>query len=142
MQFKVPQNVQREDRIVGPLTLRQLIICGIGFGIAYAIYVTLGRDYELITALPPAIIVAAITAAFAFLRPLDVTFSKFLLLYLEFLLLPQKRSWTQSSAEVIRIAPLQSKSKAQKKAEEKAEQVVDKAKKLEEITKILDTHGL
>ena len=53
MQFKVPQDVQRADRIVGPLTLRQLIICGIGFTISYGIYTVLGRDYELITAIIP-----------------------------------------------------------------------------------------
>lgn len=30
MQYKIPQNVQIEDKIVGPLTLKQLIICGVG----------------------------------------------------------------------------------------------------------------
>lgn len=29
MQYKIPQNVQLEDKIVGPLTLKQLIIVGI-----------------------------------------------------------------------------------------------------------------
>lgn len=29
MQYKIPQNVQIEDKIVGPLTMKQLIICGI-----------------------------------------------------------------------------------------------------------------
>ena len=36
MQFKIPQDVQRADKIVGPLTLRELIIVGIGGGFTYA----------------------------------------------------------------------------------------------------------
>ena len=35
---KIPQNVYVEDRIVGPITLRQLIITGIGAGIGYTFY--------------------------------------------------------------------------------------------------------
>ena len=142
MQFKVPQNVQREDHIVGPLTLRQLIICGVGGGIAYAIYVSLGKYYELITSLPPTIIIGLITILFAFIRPLDLTFAKFLLTYLEFQLIPRKRSWIQASAEVTYnpFQNQQAKNKAAKKEQEKADQVIDKARKLEEISKILDSH--
>jgi hypothetical protein len=140
VQFKVPQNVQREDQIVGPLTLRQLIICGIGGGLAYAVYIILGREYELITTLPPVIIIAAITLLFAFIKPLDLTFAKFLLVYLEFMLLPKKRYWILASAEALRTSSAPPpKSKAQKKAEEKAEQVVDKAQKIQEISKMLDS---
>ncbi len=140
MQFKVPQDVQREDRIVGPLTLRQLIICGIGGGIAYAIYVILGKYYEPISSAIPAIVIVLITILFAFIRPLDLTFTKFILVYLEFQLLPRKRPWIQASGEVFFnpfLTP-KTKSKADKKAEEKAKQMTDKSKKLEEISKILD----
>ena len=141
MQFKVPQNVQREDKIVGPLTLRQLIICGIGGGIAYAIYVSLGKDYHWLTWLPPVAIIVLITILFAFIRPLDLTFAKFLLTYLEFILLPQKRSWIQSSAEVLMSAynpQVKPKTKAEQKAEEKAKEIEDKAKKIMELSKMLD----
>ncbi len=143
MQFKVPQNVQREDKIVGPLTLRQLIMCGVGGGIAYAIYVSLGKDYLWITWLPPVAIVVLITVLFAFVRPLDMDFSRFLAVYLEFVLLPQKRVWVQSSAEIITsmyASSTQQQSKVEKKAEAKAEQMIDKKKKLEELSKILNSH--
>lgn len=143
MQYKVPQNVQREDRIVGPLTLKQLIICAVGGGIAYAIYVSLGREYEWITWLPPVAFIAILTLLFAFIRPLDLSFARFIFVYLEFLLLPQKRSWVQSSAEINMAAytTVKKKTKAQEEAEAKASQFVDKAKRLQEISKILDTHG-
>jgi len=144
MQFKVPQNVQREDKIVGPLTLRQLIICGVGGGIAYAIYVSLGKEYLWITWLPPVAIIGLITVLFAFVKPLDMDFSRFLAVYLEFVLLPQKRLWVQSSAEVITSmynTGLKTKDKEEKKAEAKADAMSDKRKKLEELSKILNTHN-
>ena len=34
---KIPQNVYIEDRIVGPLTLRQTLIMAIGGGFSYAL---------------------------------------------------------------------------------------------------------
>lgn len=40
---KIPQNVYIEDRIVGPLTLRQIVIVGIGTGISYALYSSLSK---------------------------------------------------------------------------------------------------
>jgi hypothetical protein len=143
MQFKVPQNVQREDKIVGPLTLRQLIMCGVGGGIAYAIYVSLGREFIWITWFPPVAIIVLITILFAFVRPLDMDFSRFLAVYLEFILLPQKRFWVQSSAEIVTsmYTSLKPQTKVEAKAEAKAEQMLDKKKKLEELSKILNTHS-
>lgn len=143
MQFKVPQNVQREDHIVGPLTLRQLIICGAGGGIAYAVYIGLAKEYLWITWLPPVAIIVLITLLFAFIRPLDLSFAKFLFVYFEFLLLPQKRYWGQATGEVLATYALhpKTKSKAQKDAETKAQQVEDKARKIRELSKILNSGG-
>ena len=140
MQFKVPQDVQREDRIVGPLTLKQLIICGIGGSAAYAVYVQLGKNYTLITSLPPTIIVAGITMVFAFVRPLDMSFTQWLLRWVEFALVPRERVWVQGSADPLPImmAAVKKPSKEDKKAEQKAESVVDKHKKLAELSKLLD----
>ena len=141
MQFKVPQNVQREDKIVGPLTLKQLIICGVGFGVAYTIYVSLGKQYEWITWVPPVGIVSIITLLFAFVRPLDLDFTRFLSVYLQFLLLPQRRFWVQGSAEVVlsMYTTTKTQSNTEKKAEAKADQMSNKAKKLEELSKILNS---
>jgi hypothetical protein len=142
MQFKVPQNVQREDKIVGPLTLKQLIICGIGFAVDYAIYNSLSKQYIWVTWVLPVGIVAIVTIAFAFARPLDLSFSKFILRWIEFTILPRKRFWILSAAESYppstgTVTPV--KTATEKKAEAKALSALDKHKKLEEITKILNT---
>lgn len=97
MQYKVPQDVQREDTIVGPLTLKQLIICGCGGGVAYAIYVTLAKTYFIEVWLPPVAIVTAITLALAFLRIYDLPFHIFMMDFIEYHLLPRKRFWVQQA---------------------------------------------
>jgi len=143
MQFKVPQNVQREDKIVGPLTLKQLIICGIGFAVDYGIYTSLAKYYIWVTWVLPVGLVAVITIAFAFARPLDLSFTKYIMCWIEFTFLPRKRFWILGSGDNYPslISPSMKNSKVEKKAEKKAEEMMDKRRKLEEITKILNTHS-
>lgn len=140
MQFKVPTNVQREDKIVGPLTLKQLIILGVGGGISYAIYVSLAQNFIWITWLPPVAIIGLSTLAIAFIRPLNLSFIKWLLLWLETLLMPRQRFWIQSSADPIPtyMPKVKPTSKTEKKAKKKALTLEEKQRKIEEITKILD----
>jgi hypothetical protein len=138
MQFKVPQDVQREDRIVGPLTLRQLIMCGIGFSIAYAIYTVLGRDYELITVLIPVIIIALITVTFAFIKPLNLNFEKYILYALEYyFILPKKRYWLKGTGDPLTtsVATTTKKEAPKTKTPEKN----TKNRSVEDLSKILDS---
>lgn len=140
MQFKIPQNVRREDKIVGPLTLKQMIICAIGGSIGYAIFTALARHFIWITWLPPVALVAIITIAFAFVRPLNLSFTKWIIRWVEFSLIPRKRHWIKSSAEVIKTTSTEKKKKTnqQKLAEEKALSLSDKEKKLKELNKFLE----
>ncbi len=139
MQFKVPQDVQREDRIVGPLTLRQLIICGIGFSISYAIYTFLGRDYELITALIPVIIIGLITVVFAFIRPLDLVFERYILFLIESMVLPPKRYWLKGTADPSRYSYTPPANPQKKIIRENLEKdTLKKKQSLNELSKILD----
>jgi hypothetical protein len=41
MQFQVPQFIETEDKIVGPLTLKQFIIVGVGVGLSGMLYFVL-----------------------------------------------------------------------------------------------------
>jgi hypothetical protein len=72
-----------------------------------------------------------------------MNFSRFLAVYLEFALLPRQRFWVQSSAEIVTsmYEGTKTPSKIEKKAEAKAEQMTDKQKKLEELSKILNTRS-
>lgn len=137
MQFKIPQDVQREDTIVGPLTLKQLIIVGAGGGLAYAIYVSLAKTYFMEIWLPPVAVVVAITAAFAFLKVHGLQFHVFLMSFLEYHILPKQRFWIQGTGTPF-VPPFQE----QKKDETpKENQIKKEEKSIDELTQILDSGG-
>lgn len=144
MQFKIPQNVQQEDKIVGPLTLKQLIICAIGGSISYFIYISTSKMYVLSVWLPFTAIPALLTVAVAFLKLNGIPFLKYLLLQFERLLLkPSKRHYQKASANpytscLSTIPQTKNDKKNQKNLEEKAEEAQEKLKNLDKLTKILD----
>lgn len=94
LQYKIPQNVGIEDKIVGPFSLRQLIILAVGGGISYVLFTITSRIYEMniieyiLVALP-----ALFALAIAMLKIHNVTFGKYILLMFEFAIKPKKRMW-------------------------------------------------
>jgi len=65
MRFQVPQFIEVEDKIFGPLTLKQFIYLVGGAGLSFAVYVLVGN---LFLAAIPIVIILAISAAFAFYK--------------------------------------------------------------------------
>ena len=137
MQFKVPQDVQREDTIIGPLTIKQLLILGVGGGIAYTIYVSLSKNNFIEIWLPPVAIISGITLAFAFLKIHGLAFYIFLMCFLEYHILPRNRFWIQATGYPF-IPPFEEKKKA---SVVKKNDSLKKRKTLTELTKVLDTAG-
>jgi len=101
MQFKVPQDVQRADTIVGPLTWKQLIILGAGGGLAYAIYISLAKSYYMEVWLPPVVVVGALTMALAFIKIHGLEFERFLLCFIEYHFLPKKEYGKKDRQKVL-----------------------------------------
>lgn len=64
MQFQVPQFIEVEDKIVGPLTFKQFIFIAGGAGMAYVLW----RVLPLIVAAPLIIGVGSFAAALAFFQ--------------------------------------------------------------------------
>jgi hypothetical protein len=139
LQYKIPQNVQLEDKIVLFLTMKQLIICGIGFGIAYVIYITLAKSYYAEVWAPPVFIVVAITCAVAFLKIKRLSFIKWCLLMIEAMILPHKRIWDKRYSTELFLKYVVPPKKVKKK-EEAAEQ--QEERNLDDLTKHLDYHNL
>jgi len=145
MQFKVPQDVQQADRIVSFLTLPQLIICVIGFAIAYGVYAALNNQgLPMVFWLPPVIIIAAITMAFAFLRIANLPFHHYLALLIERFITPSKRVWVKGGDRVVStepyVTPEEKKSdEKNKKLNELQHQKEEKLQNISEITDVLDT---
>lgn len=95
--FSIPQEVQREDRIFGPLTMRRLIILCIGGGLTYVIYLWL-RPYGMSVWFTPIFLGSLITLALAFLELFGMRFEKLFLRFLEFVLIPRQRVWDKRNS--------------------------------------------
>lgn len=94
--IKIPQNVYVEDRIVGPLTLRQVLITAVGCGFSYALYGSLQRAYGVVS-IPITVLAwvpGFLSVIFAFIRINDLSFLHLLLLVLEKTSKSPVRSWT------------------------------------------------
>lgn len=140
MQYKVPQDVLRADKIVGFLTLRQLLICTLGGTFAYVIYTTLQRQYYLTVWLIPVLIIVLLTMAFAFVRFHDIAFERLVLLFIEYNFKPRKRFWQKMQGDVVLSALAAIQMAAPKKAKTKDSEAT-RRKKLEEVSRIVDSHG-
>jgi hypothetical protein len=64
MQFQVPQFIEVEDKIVGPLTFKQFVFVAGGFGIAYVLW----RVLPILLAIPLIVGVGGLAAALAFFQ--------------------------------------------------------------------------
>jgi hypothetical protein len=140
-QYKIPQNVGLEDKIVGPLTLRQLIMLAVGFGISYVLFAILSKLYELnfieygVIALP-----GLLAVAFALIKINDIPLLKYLFLFLEFSIKPKKRVWDHRGISSIVAPDLDEDDKTvtptfATELDEKAK----KAANLKELTRMLDS---
>jgi hypothetical protein len=138
LQYKIPQNIDVADKIVGPLTLRQLITVAIGAGISYVLFAISSKLYELNTleyvviALP-----AIIAAAAAFIKINNVPFTKFVLLSLEYAIKPKRRFWDHRGIVSITAPELEPIAIESLKIEEKGKKPVN----LDELSRILDSGG-
>lgn len=142
MQFKVPQDVLRPDKIVGFLTLRQLVIVAIGGGIAYSLYIILSKQYYVEIWLPPVFFISVITLAFAFFKFHDILFEKLVLIFIEYKFRPRTRTWQKMAGDVpisVLGQPIRMRGKTAVQAVILTEQ--ERHKKLEEVMKVVDTHG-
>jgi len=133
MQFQVPQNIDMEDKLVGPLTLTQFLYLLGGGLLIYLLFHALARDYFgvfLLLAIPIGLIALALT----FLKIQEQPLSHFVAAGIKYLGQPKVRLWQRRTyREPILTAPL----KEEKKVAE-PEKHVDKSA-LEQLAYKLDT---
>lgn len=82
---KIPQNVYIEDRIVGPLTLRQILTVALGGGFSYVLYISAQKMYGAPGIIPTIIlwIPGALSIVFAFVTINDLSILRLMLLTFE-----------------------------------------------------------
>ena len=136
MQFNIPQFIDKEDKIVGPFTAKQLGWMFSGGAILLVLWNLLDFSGFILSA----IVVVAIVCAFAFYRPYNQTFLNFLLSLFSFATKPKFYLWKRVPAKNVFGTKSPIKKSAAKKTEEKISKKTISENKIEEISKILDNY--
>lgn len=92
MQYKVPQNIDLEDKIVGPFTAKQFIYLLVGFCAIYIIVLIFGTGFFGIMFITPT---ALLTISLVFVRIQDRPFEKFLAAVFLYIARPKRRLWAR-----------------------------------------------
>lgn len=98
-QYKVPQNIDMQDKIFGPLTLFQFLYLLTGGMFAYALL-----KISLYLFIAFGIPVGVLALAFAFVKVQDQPFSKFLGSLIHYNLTPKTWVWHKGPTAVVTIA--------------------------------------
>lgn len=133
-QYKVPQNVEAEDKIIGPLTLKQFIyaIIGVGWGFfTFSIFNKVPVLFVLL-GLPPTILFLLL----GLYQPQDQPFEARFLAMLNFFGKTRKRLWQKEPiAEIFRLETPPPKPEAPTK------NLADMRGQLEKLVRVVDTRG-
>lgn len=96
-QFQVPQFIDIEDKILGPITMRQFFIMLIPMGAGILLYFLLKFWLVVIILIP----VTIGSAVFAFYKPYGMRFSRFFSAFLAFQLRPRMYIWRRAEKEQV-----------------------------------------
>lgn len=142
---KIPQNVRIEDKLVGPLSLRQIIIIAIGGGTSYALYAMVEKSVGYFPTYAHAVVwwPAIILTALSVVRINDISLTRYVLLIMESSIKPSVRVW-QPRKGTSSLAPKMVQKKSKKSASN--EEVDEKKEKksdvrLQDLSIILDQEG-
>lgn len=136
--IKIPQNVYVEDRIFGPITLRQIILTGIGGGISYAMWALFNQAYGSVPLPVMAIVLIPVIVSiiFGFVKINDLSMARVILLLIERMSNPNVRTWSPRQGLEIHIrtfTPVDESKRKQQVAEKQG-----KERNLDDLSSILD----
>ncbi len=89
MQFNIPQFIEVEDKIIGPLTLKQALYLGGGIGLLFMLWFFLKLSAFIIVAIP----IGILCGALAFYKVNGRPFISFLASLLKYLRKPRLYLW-------------------------------------------------
>lgn len=89
MRFNLPQFIEVEDKIIGPLTLKQFLFLAMGGLLLVFVWFFFKLWLFILIVLP----IAAIAASFAFLKVSGLSFGKFLSAFVNYHLKPRLYVW-------------------------------------------------
>ena len=133
--YKIPQNVEAEDKLLGPLTFKQFIYAIITAAMAAGIFVGFQTNIAIgVLFIPPTFIFSVL----AFYKRPDQDVEKYLIALLGFWFKPHLRKWDNKgiAEHVIITAP----KKIETNFSDSRSRVQVKSQ-LKELAKIVDTRG-
>ena len=143
MQYPLPQNVDIEDKLIGPLTLRQFLYL-LGGGILEFFYFSVfDMELFLLLSLPT----VGLAAALAFAKIYDKPFLDFVLIMTRFAVVSKRRIWKRVPGSLTDVSTLGQEVKTIHKEEEQSrlrKKIKDKQlrmQNLNDLAQILDTVG-
>lgn len=134
MQYKIPQNIDMEDKIVGPFTMKQFIYLLVSGFIVYSWWNfsnTFISPPPIIVFIPLGVPVGILGLCFALLKINDRPFEFFVLSIIKFIFAPKKTMWREGYKPpevIVKDTVVKEKEKA-----------VRDTKTLDELSKVLDT---
>ena len=141
LQYKIPQNVEIEDSIIGPITMRQLIIIAVGGGTAYVFYIVLAPTYYIETWGPPVFFFSILTVCVAFVSIKGIRFVRWIFLMIEAFMMPRQRMWDKEESTQFlfpQAGSIKKETKIKKKTEQSKEEEEEETNQLDELTKSLN----
>lgn len=135
MQYKVPQKIDLEDKIIGPLTLKQFIYLLSGVMLDYLIFSSIASSFLAWLLI---FIVSLLALAFAFVQVEEQPFSYLMANFFSYLLRPKIRLWDKR-AKIIKL--IQFKNKKKEKPGPMIRNPEEVKSSLETLARVLDTRG-
>ncbi len=133
-QYKVPQNVESEDKILGPLSLKQFIyaVIGVGYGLlTFAIFKSVIVIW-IVIGLPPMLALLALGLYQREDQPLET----YLVAVLQYFVRPKVRLWDKEPiAEVFKVEPPKPKPVMKRRDPREVRS------QLQQLANVVDTRG-
>ncbi len=132
MQYQVPQFIELEDRIIGPLTLKQFLYLAFAGALLFVFWFLFAFYIWIIIALP----ITAMAAAFAFLKINDRPFVYFFLAFIKYFTKPKLYIFSGTAEKAAPSSPVKEKNEAATPAPEEEKKIT--LSKLKELALNLD----
>lgn len=136
MQYKVPQKIDLEDKIIGPLTLKQFVYLLAGGMLDYMIFSATASSFLGWVLI---VLVSLAALAFAFVQIEEQPFSYLVANFFSYLFRPKIRLWDKRS-KITKTVEFKNK-KEEKPSGPAIKQPEEVKSSLEALAQVLDTHG-
>lgn len=138
MQFLVPQFIDVEPKIIGPISVRQFILIAVGGALMYGVY----SIFALIVAVPLMLLIAGVSFSFAFLKINTQPLHIFMLSFIKTFRKPRLKTWKKLLTPLpVKKAPKDLYEKEAKEMGGPAPRKIADTQNLGELALILDTGG-